>query len=406
MADAALQGVKVIDFTHYIAGPFCTKLLADYGAEVIKIERPNGGDPARGMGPFYHDEPGMEKSGLFLHLNTNKKSITLNLKTELGHRIAKELVEEADLVVESFPPGVMDRLGLGYEALEQISPEVVMVSISNFGQWGPYRDHKLTDIVAFAMGGVMSITGFAGREPIKMALTARQMVAGNMAATGAVAALLGQRLQGIGQHVDFSIFEFEAGTPDRGSHNLVTVAYSGIPFWKRNPAGQGVLPTILPAGVFQCQDGYVEFSAQRWEPFCLMMDHPELIVDPRFAAPEAIYNLEYKEEVHQIFLEWLKPLTKGETMEKAQAAGIFAAALNTMEDLFQDRHFRERGFFVAVDHPVVGELEYPGAPFKMSESPWQAGRAPLLGEHNQEIYCGRLGYSNADLVLMRQLGII
>ena len=165
MADLALADVRVLDFTWYIAGPYCTKLLADYGADVIKVERPGLGDPSRRMGPFPQDVPNPEKSGLFLHLNTNKRGITLNLKTALGRRIAEQLARRADVVVESFSPGVMASLGLGYAALEKLNHAVVMTSVSNFGQTGPYRDFQMSELVLSAMGTSMKTCGQPDREP-------------------------------------------------------------------------------------------------------------------------------------------------------------------------------------------------------------------------------------------------
>src|SRR4030043_1673381 len=168
MLEQALSGVKIIDLTWYISGPYCAKLLADYGAEVIKVEKAGEGDPARRMGPFFKDDPHPEKSGLFLHLNTNKQGITLNLKTATGKKILKELVKDADILVENFRPHVMPGLGLDYETLKKVNPRLVMVSISSFGQTGPYREFKAAEIVEYAMGGEMYSTGIAGREPLKL----------------------------------------------------------------------------------------------------------------------------------------------------------------------------------------------------------------------------------------------
>ena len=172
MPEGALAGVKVLDLTHYLAGPYSTKILADFGADVLKVERPGSGDMARQMGPFYQDDPDKEKSGAFLFLNTNKQSITLNLKTTTGVKILKSLVQEADILVENFSPGVMDRLGLGYEVLEKVNPRLIMVSISNFGQSGPYKDYKAEDIVEYAMSGLLYVIGNYDREPVKHGGTA------------------------------------------------------------------------------------------------------------------------------------------------------------------------------------------------------------------------------------------
>ena len=215
MPEQALSDVKVLDLTWHIAGPYCTKLLAGYGAEVIKVERPGEGDPTRRMGPFFKDDPHPEKSGLFLHLNTNKKGITLNLKSATGKKILKALVSDADILVESFSPRVMPSLGLDYQTLEQINPKLVMVSISNFGQSGPYRDFKASEIVEYAMGGEMYSTGTAGREPLKLGGNVTQYQAGTVAAVATMGALYSAECQEVGQHVDVSIMETQAGSTDR-----------------------------------------------------------------------------------------------------------------------------------------------------------------------------------------------
>ena len=227
MVETALADLRVLDLTHHIAGPYCTKLLADYGAEVIKIERPDGGDPARRYGPFPHDEPHPEKSALFLHLNTNKRGITLNLKTSAGRDLFTELVRQVDVVVENFSPRVMRNLGFTYETLERLNPGLVMTSISNFGQTGPYRDYKAQDILIYAMGGAMHQTGVAEREPIKMAGNLMQYHGGTMAATATLVGVWGAQIQGIGQHIDVSLFETHAGTVDRRSTFLTAYAYAG-----------------------------------------------------------------------------------------------------------------------------------------------------------------------------------
>ena len=205
MADGALSHVRVLDFTNQVAGPYCTKLLADYGADVIKVERPGMGDAARSMGPFPGDIPHPEKSGLFLHLNTNKRSVTLDLKSKAGKKIARQLAAEADLVVESFRPGVMDRLGLGFEELRASNPRLVMTSISNFGQTGPYRDYKSSDIMVYSMGGEMHSTGLEDREPVKLGANVVLYQAGSVAAVGSAGALFLSQDDGPGQRVDVSI---------------------------------------------------------------------------------------------------------------------------------------------------------------------------------------------------------
>jgi len=406
MTEQALSGVKVLDLTWYIAGPYCTKCFADYGADVIKVERPDGGDIARRMGPFPGDIPHPEKSGLFLHVNTNKKGITLNLKTKTAKEIFKELIKGTDILVESFSPRVMPTLGLDFETLEKINPKLVMTSISNFGQTGPYRDFKATEIIQYAMGGAMECTGIPEREPARLGGTVVQFQAGNVAAAAAMGALMAGKLQGVGQYLDISIMETQLGTIDRRRTIQVGYAYSGSsPYERGKDMGMG----ILPIGIFPCRDGYVQMlSFVRWWPRLVkMLDMPELLSDPRFAKKDDFFNPERKDEFEAILLPWLLDHTKQEVTELAQAARIPVTPINTPKDVVENPHFKERDFFVEIDHPAAGMFKYPGAPFRSEDNKWLIrGPAPLLGQHNEEIYCGMLGYSREELVQLREMNII
>jgi crotonobetainyl-CoA:carnitine CoA-transferase CaiB-like acyl-CoA transferase len=405
MVETALADLRLLDLTHYIAGPYCTKLLADYGAEVIKIERPDGGDPARRYGPFPHDEPHPEKSALFLHLNTNKRGITLNLKTSAGKELFIELVRRVDVVVENFSPRVMPRLGLGYDTLERLNPRLVMTSISNFGQSGPYRDYKAQDILIYAMGGPMHQTGVAEREPMKMAGNLMQYQGGIMAATATLVGVWGAQLRGIGQHIDVSLFETQAGSVDRRSTFLTAYAYAGETFHRQASGSQG----MLPRGIYPCQDGYVciHVTNEWWPRLAQMLGRPDLLTDPKFATAAARMRVEHQGEFDAIFYPWLLARTKQEIMEQAQAVRVLATAVNTPEDVLRDRHFQARGFFVEVDHPSAGRVAQPGPPFRMGETPWCIRRcAPHLGQHNEEVYGGLLGLSNEELMVLREQGVI
>ena len=401
MAEQPLSDLRVLDLTHHIAGPYCTKLLAAYGAEVIKVERPGTGDPARHIGPFLNDEPHPEKSGLFLHLNTGKKSITLDLKSPTGVRVLKEMVAEADVLVENFAPRVMPSLGLSYEELEKINARLVMTSISNFGQTGPYRDYKAKEIVSFAMGGRMYSEGQPDREPLKYAGNVAQYLAGTVGALATMTATIGSRLMGFGQHVDVSIQECMMAATDS---RLLQWEYCGEEA-EREARREGNYPT----GVYFCQDGYIQMlgaGERRIRRVFQMLGMPELMDDPRFATGAA--RLHHQGDFEAIFLPWLLEHTREEVFHQGQAAGVPVAPLYTMDEVLKDPQFVARGFFTEVDHPYAGTLTYPGPPFhKMSETPWQGWtRAPLLGEHNKEVYCGRLGYSKEDLVRLRACGVI
>ncbi len=403
MAEQALSDARVLDLTWYIAGPFCTKLLADYGADVIKIEKPGEGDPARRMGPFFKDDPHPEKSGLFLYLNTNKKGITLNLKSETGKKIFKELVKDADILVESFSPGVMERLGLGFEELEKINPKLVMTSISNFGQTGPYRDYKTSDLITFAMGGAMNQTGVPDRPPVHVARNLKLCECGWLAATGTLGAWWGARRDGIGEHVDVSLMEALLGSTDRRDTNLLTYAYTGFTTKRTNPTEGRMM--IIPGGYFPCKDGWVIFvcTIPSWPKLGTLLGRPDLHKDPRF---QNLFDLTHASEIDGMVLEWLAERTKQQAAEEGQAMDIAVTPINTPKDVVNDKHLRERGFWIEIDHPVTGRLTYPGAPIDMGEGGFKVRMpAPLLGQHNKEVY-GKLGYTGEDLVRLRERGVI
>ena len=404
--EQALSDVKVLDLTWYTAGPYCTKLLADYGADVIKVEKPGTGDPARRIAPFFKDDPHPEKSGLFLHLNTNKKGITLNLKTTTGQKIIKELVKDVDILVESFSPRVLPRLGLDYRTLEKINPKLVMASISNFGRTGPYRNFKATEIVEYAMGGEMCSTGIAGREPIKLGGNVVQYQAGNVAAVAIMGALYATDDQGTGQHIDISIMETQAGGSDRRSVYLMGYSFAGVLTTRWPPPREAVRMLCMPQGVYPCKDGFVNtLSLPQWWPrYAKLVGKPELVDDPRFAN---IFSHEAGLEFDAIWYDWLADHTKKELLEKFIDAKIAGAPVSTTEDLLANPQLKDRKYFVEIDHSETGKVIYPGAPFKMSETPWEVRYpAPLLGQHNEEIYCGHLGYSREELVKLREGGII
>ncbi|MEE9324716.1 MAG: CoA transferase [Dehalococcoidia bacterium] len=403
MPDELLSDVKVLDLTHYIAGPYCTKLFADYGADVIKIERPGTGDPARQLSPFFKDEPHPEKSGLFLHLNTNKRSITLNLKTDTGQEIFKELVKEADIVVENFRPGVMANFGLDFPVLKGIKPDLVMTSISNFGQNGPYRDYKASELILYGMGGEMYSVGVPERHPLKQGGNVVQYEAGAAAAAATMGVLFSSRLQGIGQHVDVSIMETQLAGVDRRHATLLAYQYCG----DIQPRIAGWMPGY-PSGAIPCADGYVEIAAGAalWDRVVKMLGEPEFLKDPKWTTPTAQTDPALKEEFETFFIPWMMERTKAEVWQAGQAARVFCGPLFTSEDLLHDQHFNERGFWEEIEHPETGKVKYPGRPFKLSNAPTPPRRpAPSLGQHNEEVFSD-LGYSSEELVKLRDRGVI
>lgn len=393
----ALSHIKVLDLGHHIAGPYCSRLLADYGAEVIKVEMPGEGDGARRQGPFLHDVPHPEKSGLFLYLNYNKRAITLNLKTDSGRKLFKELVRDADVLVENFEPRVMAGLGLDYRALEEINPRLVMTSISNFGQSGPYRDFKASELVVYAMGGLMYIIGAYDREPLKHGLSQGQYLAAATAASATMAAIYARGDEGVGQHIDVAIAEsimmgmFMHAGP---------YGYQGA-VMRRQPKVGAIFDDVMTT-----KDGYIApvfYGYVDWDAFSRFMDCPEL-ADPKFGSLAG--RLMNSAEFEALLLPKIAQWYKDDLFHAAQEWRFAFGIVNTPEDLVKCPQLQERGFFVDIDHPLAGRLTYPGPPFKMSQTPAQVHRAaPLMGQHNEEVY-GALGYTRADLVALREREVI
>ena len=404
MSEMALSDVRILDLTRHVAGPFCTKMLADYGADVIKVERPNGGDVTRRMGPFPDDVPHPEKSGLFLHLNTNKRGVTLNLKSATGKRMLMDLVKQVDVVMENFAPRVLPSLGLAYEDLEQINPQVILVSISNFGQTGPYRDYKASEIVLHGMGGNLRSLGLPEREPVKYGSHVALRQAGLIGAAATMAALFTREARGEGEHVDVAIVETQAGSQDRRAPQLITAQFVNQVFPRRAPGA------TMASGTFPCKDGYVNVTGggNRFPRALEMIGRPELIEDPRFATPEARLNPENSEDFNrEVLMPWLMQHTMQEVWSTAQKAHVLSGPIYNSKTLLDDSHFRDRGMWVDIDHPVAGRYTYPGRPIIMGESPWQLRRAaPQLGEHNEEVFGEALGYESQDLARLRGVGVI
>ena len=377
-----MADVTVLDLTVGVAGPYATKLLADYGADVIKVEPP-GGDFIRGLGPFPGGSPHREKSGTFFFFNTNKRSVVLDLKSRTGLTAFWRLVDRADVVVESFRPGVLDRLGVGWEAIHARRPSLALVSITNFGQDSPYRDYKGTELTLYGFAGEMYTMGVAEREPVKMYGTAGLVESGAAAATAVMGALFVSARQGIGQHVDFAIADSHFGGADRRHATVIAYEFSGRRT-NRQPSGS----RAILRGVYPCADGYVELSAAgaRVDRLSRMLGDPEWLADPKWRVPGAMIRPDLTEEFEGNFYPWLYEHTKREIWAKAQEARVLCGPLFTLDEIARDEHFRARGFWTKVDHPAVGTVEIPGRPFVMPASPWAIRRpAPLLGEHTAEV---------------------
>ena len=398
MSSGALAGVKIIDLTHHIAGPYATKLLADFGADVLKIERP-GGDPARRLPPFFHDEPDAEKSLPFLYLNTNKRSVTLNLKSETGLGILLDLLADADALVENFAPGVMASLGLDEDTLRAHNPRLVVASVSNFGQTGPWRDYRATDMVEYALGGLMYIFGAYDREPLKHALHQAQFKAGTNLASATLMALYHQRLTGEGQRVDVSIQESIASALRDVTNNYT---YTGA-VRRRQPNHTGDLTRLRAVS-----DGYVLpnpgiGASLNWQILVDFLEAPELD-DPRF--DNASVRLENAEALGAILDDIFATKRKQDIFYAAHEKRFIYGVIDSPEETVNNPQIRARGYYVPIEHPDLGEITFPGAPFLMSDSPWEVhAAAPRLGEHNVTVLSD-LGYSSQDLAYLRASEVI
>ena len=392
MAEGSLSDLRIVDLTQGIAGPYCTKLFADLGAEVIKVEPPDG-DWSRKLGPFPNDQPHPEKSGLFLHLNTGKKSITLDVKSDAGHALVKKLLAEADVLVESDGQTRMAELGLAHAGLKDDLPNLISVSVTPFGCSGPYKDYRGNSLTAMAMSTIMYNTGDPDREPLTTGGTPAEYIGGIHAWIGALAALAYRAEHGKGQNVDVSLAEAAACADE---YNAGMYAFQGAirrRFYSRHVFG-------YPMDIMACKDGHVVVVPgaggfpQRGlteegaiSPMSLLMEDPELDQNPLFQSGQA-RMISWK-EVDELIQPFLDQKTADEIVEFAQALRMPFAPVPTVKDLVEDEHLAARGFFETIDHPEAGELTYAGAPFRMSETPPVIDRAPTLGEHN-----GEFGASN------------
>jgi len=399
-------------------GVMCGKLLADLGADVIKVEPP-GGDPMRHIGPFYHDEADPEKSLYWFTFNTNKRSITLDITTAEGQQIFKRLVKTADFVIECFPPGYLDRLGLGYSVLSELNPRLIVTSITPFGQTGPYRDYKAYDIVGIAMGGLMYLVGEPERPPVRIRAQQGYAQVSAQAAAGTMVAHYYREVSGEGQHVDVSMQEAVSNTLDTAQQawDLQQMIYKRV--GHSRPVGEGVRRAVYP-----CQDGHIacwipedfQVLAEWIVSSGVDVDQAEIQkwveVIERVRAGEATLSEALTEEertrMQEIRMPLLERHTRQELYDGAVARGFGWAPVSTPKDLVENQQLAARDYFVEVEHPELGTtITYPGAPYKLSQTPWQIwNRAPLIGEHNEEIYAGELGIPGAELSALEQAKVI
>lgn len=400
----ALAGVRVLEHAQMVSGPHCAKMLADLGAEVVKIEPPGQGDQARAAGPFPDGAPHTERSGLFLYLNANKRSVTLDPTTAAGQRLFVDLVDWCDILVEGPPGRRLGDLGLGYETLAARRPELVMVSITPFGDSGPYRRYTSSELVTFHASGLGYVTPRGATDPAQPPLKAggrlAEFFAGLNGAVAVMAALLARRRTGRGQHVDVSKQECLLPMLRR---DIAAYACDGevasrlMRSWK-----------IAPNDIVPCKDGYVFIAAveeAQWQRLVDLMGKPAWAADPRFR--DRLGRAEHWESLKPLVETWTLERSKMEICRTAQASRIPISPVSTAADVLTSPHLAAREFFVEVEHPDAGRWPYPGAPYRFAATPWRIRRrAPRLGEHNDEVYGEWLGRSGGELDTLRRTGVI
>ena len=392
----SLQGLIVLDCTQIMAGPFCTLLLADMGADVIKVERPDGGDETRKTGPLLSNG----WSAGFLAINRNKRGIALSLQTQGGTSVFKKLVEQADVVVENFRPGTMQRLGLGYEELKELKPSLIYCSISGFGQTGPYKDRGGFDLIAQGMSGLMSVTGIPDGPPVKVGVPITDLTAGMYGAYGILNAYIHRLRTGEGQLVDMSLME--AGIAYTFWESSVYFATGEVP----GPLGSAHRLSA-PYQALKTKDGYITMGAASqslWERMCHALGLEGLVSDPRYAARGDRKSNEV--ELAAVLEETLQQETTEHWLEQLEAAGVPAGPLDNLHQMYSDPQVQARNMMVEFEDPELGTIKNIGIPVKLSATPGKIRRrAPGLGEHTLEILL-QAGYTREQIEEMAAADIV
>lgn len=397
MSTQPFEGLRVIDLGQEISGPFCAKLLAGLGAEVIKIE-PVDGDAARRFGPFPDDLPHPERSGLFLYLNTGKQSITLNLDTATGRDLLLRLVAWADVMIENFPPSVLPALDLGYDVLRQTNPRLVLTSMTPFGQSGPYRDQKASDIGLHAISGELALQG-EPHQPLRKGGNMASYLGGLNGFLGTLAALFQRQQTDQGRHVDVSLAEgltAMIGGPIREQSNL------GRP--RQRKVGSGL---EAPGGMHPTQDGFIvamgRMGVDCWPDIAALVGRQDLAARD---AAQTEQTAQQQAALGDRFSAWLKQHSKHEVYHAAHKRRLPFGYVATAPDLLASPQLAHRRFLEHVQHPEAGSLTLMGLPFLIDGQRRALGRAPLLGEHNETVFCDLLGLSRQDLAVLRRNGVI
>ncbi len=391
-----LDDLFVVDLSRILSGPVCTMLMADMGAEIIKVEPPPLGDDSRQWGPPFIG--GI--STYFLSVNRNKKSLGLNLKAEAGRKILWQLIERADVLIENFRPGVLEKLGFGYEAVSKVNPRTVYCSISGFGQTGPYRDRPGYDVIAQGESGMMDLTGFPDGPPAKLGASLADVVAGLYAFNGICLALLARHKTGRGQLVDVSLLDGMVSTLTY--HALIYLSTG------RSPKRAGTRhPSIVPYECFQAKDGFVNIAVtnqKQWENFCQILGFAELAHDERFESMKA--RLANYSELRPRIEQIVAKQTRAEIIAAMAEVGIPAGPINSVAEILEDPHIHARQMVAELTHPEYGPLKVLGIPVKLSETPGAVEKAPpKFGEHNPDVL-KMIGYSDKDVADFEKANVI
>jgi formyl-CoA transferase len=391
-----LEGLRVLDLTRALAGPFCSQMLGDMGADVLKVEQPGVGDNARGWGPPFQGG----ESSYFLSVNRNKRSLALNLRDERGAEVLRRLVLQSDVLLENFVPGTLDRLGFSYQACRALKPNLIYCSISGFGQVGPERERAAYDQVVQGLGGIMSITGEVGGPPMRVGIAIADIMAGMFAAYAVQVALFHRERTGVGQMIDTSLLDGQ----------LAMMTYQAGRYFATGeapPSSGNQHPTIVPYGVYRASDAYFNLAVgteDLWRRFCAVLELDSLRADPRFATNRD--RLAHREELNAL----LEPLFAARTIDEIQTlmdrASVPCGAVRDLHGVFTDPQVAALGLIESLDHPTAGAIRVVGPPYRFSETPPSVRLPPpLLGQHTDEVL-RELDYDDAAIGALREARVV
>lgn len=391
-----LAGVKVLSFGRVLAGPYAAMLLADLGAKVLKVEDPGKGDMARANGPFI-----TEMSSYFLSVNRGKKSVTLNMRHQRAQKLVRELLPKIDILVENFRPGIMQKMGLEYESVKEVNPRLVYVSISGFGQSGPYSRKPAFDMVAQAMGGTMSITGELGRPPVRVGFSIGDIGAALYAVCATLAALYEREKTGQGQHIDVAMLDSQVALCENACARYLATGQVPGPIGTRHPI-------VTPFQAFPTQTDdmvVITFRDEEWENLCRVIGREEWIEDERFktGASRTANHAALEPLLNEVF----KSKPRDEWLELFSRTGVVSSPVNDIGQVLEDPQVLHREMLLTVEHDRLGKMKVVGTPMKFSRTPCRIETAaPDLGEHTEEILIGELGLSTEEVERLRQDGVI